>query len=57
MVVFGVSATALIAQREREVFRRGAQERTLALVTALDTELSQFIVAKVSAAVAVVAGR
>ena len=40
MVVFGISATALIAQREREVFRRGAQERTLALVTALDTELA-----------------
>jgi signal transduction histidine kinase/CheY-like chemotaxis protein len=40
MVVFGVSAAALIAQREREVFRRGAQERTLALVTALDTELA-----------------
>ncbi len=40
MVVFGVGATALIAQRERDVFRRGAQERTLALVTAVDTELA-----------------
>jgi len=40
MVIFGVGATALIARRERDVFRRGAQERTLALLTALDIELS-----------------
>jgi signal transduction histidine kinase len=39
MIVFGVSTAALMAQRERAVFQRGAMERTLALVTALDTEL------------------
>jgi signal transduction histidine kinase len=43
MVVFGVSATALIAQRERAIFQRGAQQRTLALLTALDTELTGHI--------------
>jgi signal transduction histidine kinase/CheY-like chemotaxis protein len=40
MVVFGISASAIIASREREVFERGARERTLALLTAVDTELT-----------------
>ena len=40
MVVFGISATALIARRERAVFQQGAQERTRALLTAVDTELT-----------------
>ena len=40
MVIFGVSATTLIARRERAVFQRGAQERTLAVRTALDIELA-----------------
>jgi signal transduction histidine kinase/CheY-like chemotaxis protein len=39
MVVFGVAATALIVRHERATFRQGAQERTRALLTALDTEL------------------
>jgi len=40
MVILGVAATALIAEREKAVFRRGATERTLALLTAVDAELS-----------------
>ena len=40
MVVFGVTATVLISRREKAVFQRGAIERTLALLTAVDTELS-----------------
>jgi signal transduction histidine kinase/ActR/RegA family two-component response regulator len=43
MVVFGISATILIANREREVFREGAQDRTRALLTALDSELTGYV--------------
>jgi signal transduction histidine kinase/CheY-like chemotaxis protein len=39
LVVFGVTATVLVAQREKALFRRGATERTLALLTAVDAEL------------------
>ena len=39
MIVLTAIASALFAQRERATFRRGATERTLALLTALDTEL------------------
>lgn len=37
--LFGIGATLWITDREREVFEQGARERTLALVTAVDTEL------------------
>jgi len=39
MILVGMMAVALVGQRERAVFERGASERTLALSTALDTEL------------------
>lgn len=38
--VFGIGATVWIADREKDVFERGARERTLAVLTAVDTELS-----------------
>ena len=37
--LFGIGATLWIADRERSVFEQGARERTLALITAVDTEL------------------
>lgn len=39
VAVFGLVATKLIADRERDLVRRGGQERTLALLTAVDAEL------------------
>jgi hypothetical protein len=39
MLVFAVLAGVFFAQNERETFRRGATERTLALLTAVDTKL------------------
>lgn len=39
MVIFGITAVAFAVQREKSVFERGARERTLALLTAVDTEL------------------
>jgi signal transduction histidine kinase/ActR/RegA family two-component response regulator len=38
--IFGVATTLWVADREREAFERGARERTLALLTAVDTELN-----------------
>ena len=40
MVLIGLGGAALIAQRERAIFERGATERTRAVLTAVDTELS-----------------
>lgn len=40
LAAFGVGATLWVADREREVFEQGARQRTLALVTAIDTELN-----------------
>src|SRR5437868_13640629 len=39
MALFAVAGAYLLAEREREVFERGAIERVRALVTALDAEL------------------
>ena len=43
MVAFGVMATVLVVQRERATFERGARERTLAVLTAIDTQLHSSI--------------
>lgn len=43
MVVFGIVATMLFASREEAVFRRGATERTRAVLTAVDTELAGYL--------------
>lgn len=40
LAVFGVGATLWVADRERDAFEQGARQRTLALITAVDTELS-----------------
>jgi signal transduction histidine kinase/ActR/RegA family two-component response regulator len=40
MVAFAIVAAVIAVQRENAVFRRGATERTLALLTAVDTELA-----------------
>jgi PAS domain S-box-containing protein len=45
MIVFAVVASALFARRERATFQRGATERTLALLTAVDAELQGSITA------------
>lgn len=37
--LFGVWATTWVADHEKEIFERGARQRTLALITAVDTEL------------------
>lgn len=37
--LFGVGATLWAADREQEAFEQGARQRTLALITAVDTEL------------------
>ena len=39
MVAFAAIVRLLFAQRDRSTFQRGATERTLALLTAVDTEL------------------
>ncbi|HEX6296521.1 MAG TPA: ATP-binding protein [Burkholderiales bacterium] len=39
MVVFALIALGLLAERERALFERGAKERTLAVLTAIDGEL------------------
>jgi PAS domain S-box-containing protein len=45
MIAFAVVASVLFAQRERATFERGARERTLALLTAVDAELAGSITA------------
>lgn len=45
MIVFAVAASALFARRERATFQRGATERTLAVLTAVDAELQGSIAA------------
>ncbi len=45
MIVLAVLGAGFFAQREREVFQRGATERTRALLTALDAELNSSITA------------
>jgi PAS domain S-box-containing protein len=40
MIVFVIVAAVLLAQREKSTFQRSAQERTLAVLTAVDAELS-----------------
>ena len=39
MIVFAAAASLIFAKRERATFERGARERTLALLTAIDIEL------------------
>jgi hypothetical protein len=39
MVAFAAIVRLLFAQRDRSTFQRGATERTLPLLTAVDTEL------------------
>ena len=39
LALFGAGATLWVADRERIAFERGARQRTLALLTAVDTEL------------------
>lgn len=43
VVLFGFAATAVIAERERNLVRRGGTERTLALLTAVDAELDGYL--------------
>jgi signal transduction histidine kinase/CheY-like chemotaxis protein len=43
MVVFAAIVGIVFAERERTTFRRGATERTLALITAVDAELGSSI--------------
>lgn len=40
MIASAVIAAVLLAQREKTTFRRGAEERTLAVLTAVDAELT-----------------
>ena len=40
MIVFALVAAVLLAHREKSTFQRGAQERTLAVLTAVDAELA-----------------
>jgi PAS domain S-box-containing protein len=40
MIVFALVAAVLLAQHEQRTFQRGAQEQTLAVLTAVDAELS-----------------
>ncbi|HEX5787078.1 MAG TPA: ATP-binding protein [Woeseiaceae bacterium] len=40
LALFGLGAILWIAERERDAFVEGAQQRTLALLTAVDTELA-----------------
>src|SRR5918911_797828 len=43
MILFGAIAGVILVERERAIFQRGATERTLALVTAVDAELKSSI--------------
>ena len=43
MIIFAVVASAVLAWRERTTFRRGAMERSLAVVTAVDAEVKSSI--------------
>jgi signal transduction histidine kinase/ActR/RegA family two-component response regulator len=43
MIAFAVIASVSLVQHEQETFRRGATQRTLALVTAVDAELKSSI--------------
>jgi CHASE1-domain containing sensor protein len=38
MAVFAVAVSALLVDNEQETFRRGAEARTLAVLTAIDTD-------------------
>ncbi len=40
VVAFAIVLSVLLLDRDRETFRRGAEERTLALLTAVDTQLN-----------------
>lgn len=40
LAAFGVGATLWVAEGERDAFEQGARQRTLALITAVDTELN-----------------
>jgi signal transduction histidine kinase/ActR/RegA family two-component response regulator len=40
LAIFGAGATLWVADRERVAFEQGARQRTLALLTAVDTELN-----------------
>ncbi|MEX2123627.1 MAG: ATP-binding protein [Woeseia sp.] len=40
LALFGAGATLWVADRERAAFEQGARQRTLALITAVDTELN-----------------
>jgi signal transduction histidine kinase/ActR/RegA family two-component response regulator len=40
LAIFGAGATLWVADRERIAFEKGARQRTLALLTAVDTELN-----------------
>jgi signal transduction histidine kinase len=43
VAVFAVAVSALLVDNEQETFRRGAEARTLAVLTAIDTELNRSI--------------
>lgn len=43
VAVFAVLISGLLVENERETFRRGAEERTLAVLTAVDTELNRSV--------------
>jgi signal transduction histidine kinase/ActR/RegA family two-component response regulator len=45
LLVFAVIASALFAERERQTFRDGATQRTLALLTAVDAQLGSSVTA------------
>src|SRR5690606_35366511 len=40
LALFGIGATLWVGYRERDAFEQGARQRTLALITAVDTELN-----------------
>lgn len=40
LALFGIGATLWVGDRERDAFEQGARQRTLALITAVDTELN-----------------
>ena len=43
VALFGLASTVVIAERERNLIRRGGTERTLALLTAVDAELDGYL--------------
>ncbi|MGI9038350.1 MAG: hybrid sensor histidine kinase/response regulator [Gemmatimonadota bacterium] len=43
VIVFGLTATAVIAERERDLLQRGAADRNRALLTAVDAELDGYL--------------